>query len=503
MATTPMDIRRRPFSVEPFTKLMLPDGIFDTAIFKQYITCYYTNTSAQPLKSVNLYLESVGDAGIVPVPRTFHFDLIPPGASVRVYWLADFRNATPGKKLVSFKAQAEGTDSTRQYQKIFVSRTTYDENSKTYTCEVEEGSMRVLSMEMIGPKADWRTCKGKLPRWVGRTGPWIPAHMKMAVTPNPPYPGLHGDLPFSDPWWKVVAWIVAGVAALVALVAAAKSDDTAYFGFKGEFDEVTGDIQCCEPDFKSIDVEVDWETVAGVASAIATTAAAVGMSDAEDPWWRGQTATLPADGELTVQEVVDAKFSYPEGPPNAGEPFKVDISWGYERVTTGNNYTHNVSETQTNIHVSKGMEIHAPATHNVYSGPLTFGVKFLNANGDSFVGEQLYAIAALRSPQGRFFVIGLQDDGIQPDEKPNDGIYTGSLDLMMAYKMSKMADFKVEGDWRIYVFAQDINNATPDMLPEVAAQHIGGFMVASSLKLTFDPSLPCPLKSQATVAVTS
>jgi hypothetical protein len=47
MVITPMDIRRRPFSVEPFTNIMLPDGIFDTALRKQRITCFYTNTSVK------------------------------------------------------------------------------------------------------------------------------------------------------------------------------------------------------------------------------------------------------------------------------------------------------------------------------------------------------------------------------------------------------------------------------------------------------------------------
>ena len=56
MAATPMEIRRRPFSVEPFTNVMLPDGIFDTALKKQRITCYYTNMSGATLHQVTIYL---------------------------------------------------------------------------------------------------------------------------------------------------------------------------------------------------------------------------------------------------------------------------------------------------------------------------------------------------------------------------------------------------------------------------------------------------------------
>lgn len=70
MPATPMDIRLRPYSVEPFTKVMLPDGIFDTALFSQEITCHYTNESAATLHNVTIYLEGVGDPGIVPVPPT-------------------------------------------------------------------------------------------------------------------------------------------------------------------------------------------------------------------------------------------------------------------------------------------------------------------------------------------------------------------------------------------------------------------------------------------------
>ena len=63
MPATPMDIRLRPYSVEPFTKVMLPDGIFDTALFSQEITCHYTNESAATLHNVTIYLEGVGENG--------------------------------------------------------------------------------------------------------------------------------------------------------------------------------------------------------------------------------------------------------------------------------------------------------------------------------------------------------------------------------------------------------------------------------------------------------
>ena len=93
------------------------------------------------------------------------------------------------------------------------------------------------------------------------------------------------------------------------------------------------------------------------------------------------------------------------------------------------------------------------------------------------------------------------NDGVDADEKANDGTYTGSLHLEEVYKILLRHKLRLKGVWRVYVFAQDVNDATEDMLPEIAAKQIGGFMVASGLQLTFDPTLPCPLHAQATVTV--
>ena len=125
MSATPMQVLTRPFAVEPVTNIMLPDGIFDNALYNLRIAAI-TPISQRALTNVSIYLESVGDPGIVPVAKTFHFASIPAGASVLVRWDADFKNATPGKRLVSFVAKADGFDSRRSIQQIFVSQTRFD-----------------------------------------------------------------------------------------------------------------------------------------------------------------------------------------------------------------------------------------------------------------------------------------------------------------------------------------------------------------------------------------
>ncbi len=503
MAATPMAIRRRPFAVEPLTQIMLPDGIFDAAIFQQLITCFFTNTSDTALNDVEIYLESVGDPGILPTAQSHHFDQIAPGASVRLAWLANFQNASPGKKLVSFIAQAQGMSLVRQIKRIFVSRTSYDEASETFFCEVEEGTLEVNRMAVIGPRDQWSRCGDRKDQCHPPLGPWVPARMTMVFHPNPGYEGLHGDLPFSDPWWKILAWIVAAIAAIVAIVAAIAGYGTAFGSVGGTFDETEPSVDCCEPDVEGT-AEGTELSIAGVASIVAITAVAVGLSDDADPWWRGQEATPPQTGEVTIAETVDVRFKYPDGAPNAGIAYPVAVAWDYARVTSGQTHTHSVAETRTSEHVSDGIDVSVPAEHDAFAGPLLIEARFRTADRTLYHGDDLYAFAILCSPDSpgqMFFVVPLVDDGLSSDAAANDGVYSGLADLEALYPRLLKAGLKLEGLWRVYVFAQDVNDASEDMLPEIAATHIGGFPIASPVHITFDPSLPCPMRAQATVTV--
>jgi hypothetical protein len=497
MSATPMQVLARPFAVEPVTNIMLPDGIFDNALYNLRIACHYTNLSNAPLTNVSIYLESLGDPGIVPVANTFHFASIPAGASVQVMWDADFRNATPGKRLVSFVAKADGFDSHRTIQQIFVSQTRFDSTTNTYTCTVEEGTLTVSDISAIVQRPGWgmdRDGKCECPPY---GGPWVPTGMTLAWAPNLAFSGVHGDLPFSDPWWKILAIIIAIIAAIVAIVAAAVGAGTASFGASGTFEETDPSVSCCTPDVGAGPKKAF--TVAGVASAIATVALAVALSDAADPFWRGQENTPSAAGELTIGEKVVARWSLPDA-PDAGKPYTADVEWTYTRFTTGQTYQYSVSETQTNVHVSDGVEVETPPTVHPFK-PLWVRSKFHKNGANLFSGSELYAFALFRSPGGLYFVAPMTDDGLGFDPGANDGVYAGSLDLERAYRLLLQDHTDVYGLWRVYVFAQDVNLTKPGTPPEISAQHIGGFFVASAIHITFDPSLPCPLDAQATINV--
>ncbi len=503
MSDTPMQVLTRPFAIEPVTNIMLPDGIFDNAIYGLRIAAHVTNMSSSALTNVTVYLESVGDPGIAPVARTFFFASIPAGAAMLVMWDADFQHAAPGKRLVSFVAKADGYTPRRSIQQIFVSQTRFDSATNTYTCTVEEGTLELSKPQGHLPGKRWGSTgnggKGgaNACRCPPGLGPIVPTGMTLVWTPNPAYAGTHGELPFSDPWWKILAIIIAIIAALVAIIAAALGSGKASFSVGGSFEETDPSVDCCslegagsgQPEF----------TVAGVASAIASGAIAVACSDIADPFWRGQEATPPAAGELTLAERVVAQWVLPEA-PNAGLPYTADISWEYQRFTTGATYQHAVTETQVNIHVAGPVETDTPAVVQAYE-PLWIRASFQRDNGNVFRGTELYAFVLFQAPQGLYFVASLTDDGLGFDPGANDGVYAGSLDLKRAYRTLLQYDQKVYGTWRVFVFAQDVNLTKPGTPPEIAAQHIGGMFVASAIEITFDDTLPCPLKAQANIVV--
>ncbi|MBB5421752.1 hypothetical protein [Paraburkholderia atlantica] len=483
---------------------MLPDGIFDNAIYNLRIAAHFTNMSSGPLTNVTVYLESVGDPGIVPVAQTFTFATIPAGASVIVGWNANFQNATPGKRLVSFIAKADGFDARRSIQQIFVSQTRYSPITNTYTCTVEEGALTVSKISAISPAANWSNGGSDCCKCGGRGGgspmpfpPYIPTGATMVWTPNPAYSGVHGDLPFSDPWWKILAIIVAIVAAIVAIVAAAVGAGQANFSVGGTFDETQPSVHCCT--LKGAGSGKPAFTVAGVASAIASGAIAVACSDTADPFFRGQAATPPAPGEMTVGEQVVVNWELPEA-PNAGVPYPADVKWTYTRFTTSQTYSFSVTETQTNVHVAGDVEVDTPSVVHAFE-PLWVKAKFQKGGG-YFSGAELYAFALFQAPlNGLYFVVNLSDDGLGFDTAANDGIFSGGLNLELARRLLLEDGEDVYGVWRVFVFGQDVNLTKPGTPPEIAAQHIGGFFVASAITLTFDPSLPCPMKAQASITV--
>ena len=310
LAPIPVTVLKRPFSVEPHTGVMMMDGIFDASLQFQIITCFVTNESANELSDVSVYLEGVGDIGVVVNKQTIVLPRIPAGASMRVGWRADFSNATPGKPLVTIRAFAKGFSTTRVFKNIFVSKTRYDAAAKAYVCSVPEGTLTLQINKMIGPK---RLAGSE----VGPSGPWLLTDVTTTVVT--PFSGQEGPLAFEDPLWKVVFGIIAVLAFLGAVLSSdGEADNSSKVNC--DTDPATGDKTCSGP----ISTSAMLFTVAGAAAKAC-------FADRRDPWVRGREATKVSSTEKTLAETVNGTFVYPTD-ITPGEAYGIDVEWLYRGI---------------------------------------------------------------------------------------------------------------------------------------------------------------------------
>ncbi|MFD2189635.1 hypothetical protein [Pistricoccus aurantiacus] len=521
-------VPNRPFASDFITGLMLPDGIFVPMLGKQYINVQVRNAGAGAVNGPKLYVESVSHPGIVYTPGTRFLPDIAPGAARVEQWEADFTNCPSGTHQISFIVEDAAGVKSRSIKKVFVMGLTFDPITHTFHAETPEGVLSANFLDLVRPirncKDDDRNPCGcccchehrddlrhpdrvapdtddRRLRDVKRTktmvtsltelfeklGPnyrfcppgYLPHVVETTWTPTPPYAGQYSDLPFQDPWWKVVLCVIAVLLLIGASIAEAVDGTGSVTVGGGSGDTGSPVDDCCG-------VRAGGGGTSPIAAALVAAAAAVataaGLSDARDAMRRGQDATLPSAGELTHKELMRIEFGYPE-PIALGKPFAVRAQWHYKRVTDQAVYEASADDLNHNIHVASSYDIQAPeiARSFVKDGEWTIKARFADQGGKSFKGTDLFVQCFLIGPEGQSIKLLLQDDGSYSDDKPNDGTYTGRR-----YFSQSQA-----GLWRYFVIAQDVNHATPDMKPEQAAQIIGGMVLTHQLIITFDED-DCP-----------
>ncbi len=497
-------IPNRPFAAEPITGLMLPDGFFEASLGVQTINAYFQNMGASAADA-QIYFESASHPAFLVTPQTFYVSGLQGGAQYLASWTADVSGVPPGIYLVSFVAQTGGGQ-TRMIKKVFVTKVTYDTATHTLSAAAPEGTLALRLTSLYGPQVPCcSTGRGDRkvddpamllselkslmqsvmndPAKAGCPPFYLLKDGIITVTYNPPFAGQYGDLPFQDPWWKVLLLIIAVILAIAAIVVASVASG-------GTVAIAGGTIiaSCCASTAASILFGVLGTGAVG-------SGAAAGMSDLRDPFRRGEDNTVPAAGELTTVETVKFSLSYPE-PVALGRPFAVKADWQYSRITTGNTYQFSVSETNTNTHVLSKYDITAPNIVRVYKRePFIVKGQFYDQNNVLMSGSQLYVqciLEGIGALQGRYIRFLMQDSGIFPDTAPNDGTYTG---------IHYFAE-QDHGFWQIYVIAQDVNDAQPNMSPEQAAQIIGGLIRTHQLSVNFQGGT-CPKVPDGEVHVLS
>jgi uncharacterized membrane protein YgcG len=514
-------IQNRPFATEPITGMMLPDGIFVAGIGKQNINAYVENSGAgEP--GVQVYLESVSNPNIIVTPATHYLSDAAQNAAHLFAWEADFSAAPAGKHLVSFIVQTAGGHQ-RIIKKIEVTKVGYDPLTQSFTATVPEGVLGVQFLSMVGPK-DQRCCgnkgsdcddckcaidnsastanngahasgnpknvleylvdgfKGHDPNFTFCLPGYLPDKIHASVSPTPPFAGQYGDLPFTDPaFWKVILCIIALLLLIAAAIAEAV-DGTGSItvgGGSGGGGSGSGS-SCCG---LSASGGGSSYVAAGLLAAAATVATIAGCSDERDPFRLGQDHTAPASpSEKTIQEDLDVTFKYNDA-IQPGQPFKVGIDWKYIRTTDVSTYEHHDSMMTANIHTLSKYVIEAPDVVRAYKRePFIIKAQFYDADDKIFKGNQLFVQCYLVGPAGQYRRFTLEDGGVNPDAKANDGTYTGRYQFTT----------KDKGIWTYYVLAQDINDADPNLPPDEAAQIIGGMLLTGQITLSFGGGT-CPL----------
>jgi hypothetical protein len=517
-------VPNRPFSTETITGLMLPDGVFESSLGHQRINAHFRNLDAAPITNASIYIEGASDPSIVIMPSTYFLSVLPVGGSRLLNWDIDVTATPPGWYQVSFIIQ-NATGLTRVIKKIFVLRVQFNPVTKIFRAYVPEAVVEVGFRDLIGPKESCcpRTSRSdentrtrgeavsflnnvaRLP--ISHNDPtfefcppgYLPHLVDTVIIRTPPFAGQYGDYPFQDIVWKMVLCCILAILLIAAAIACAVTGECDLTVTSGGGNGSGGGggggggsgetSNCC-----GVQAEGGGSSTAaaGILAAAAVVAFAAGASDGPDPISRGEDHTTPALGELTTHERISLEFSYPD-PISLGKPFAVGLKWDYTRITTGQSYTYSASDTQHNLHTLSHYEINAPNVVRRYKRePFIVRGKFFGPDGQQFRGDDLLVQCLLVGPKGQYRTFLMQDDGLAPDEKARDGVYTG----VYQFALEENAD----GFWMYYVVAQDINTAQPEMSPQQQAEIVGGMVRTHQLTITIGGGT-CPLVPDGDVNV--
>ena len=516
MTTIPITINNRPFASDYITGLMLPDGIFEASIGRLQLNAHFTNSGSVSQSNLRMYVESASHPGIRIIPATQYVSHLAGGASTLQHWEVDISAAPPGKHYVSFIAE-NATGRARIIKRIFITKVNFNATDKTFSIECPEGKMVVAINEVFESKPEYDNCDCKKSRQ--KNGKYskdsknvfddalraikkleindlkdcppqtvLIKSLSVGVSYTPGFTGQYGELPFEDPWWKTLLVVLAIILLIAAIVVAAVYGAPFIAAGAGAV-IVGGAISCCTvPFFVAIGL-----TVGSAGSAILA-----GAADIRDPFRRGQDNTLPGAGETTVAESLDIEFNYIE-PIALGKPYAIGTKWKYNRTTTDTssierNYPYDVEEVNNNIHVLSRYTVDAPDVVRVYEQrekPFIVKASFYDKDEKRLRGDQLFVKCFLqRKTDNQIISFLLDDNGNMPDNKPNDGVYTGT------YHFSSHED----GLWKMYVIAQDVNHANENMTPDEAAQIIGGQILTQQLTIEYSGGT-CPLVPDGDVHV--
>ncbi|KAL5590170.1 hypothetical protein FOBRF1_013727 [Fusarium oxysporum] len=497
-AAVPVSIPLRPYSTFPQSNFMTPDGIFCSNFGTQNINVQIRNDGTSSLRDLSAYIEAVADPNIALTYGRSHPQDGPvrANASFKSIFQGDFSRAASKETLVSFIVQQQSgvsSKSVRIVKKIFVLGIDFNKATKTFAVKTPQGLLQVIIKTVVVPK--------KLPGGVDKivTYPIFIKDATMNWIPVPAYGGIHGPLPFEDPWWKVILCIIAIALAIAGAIEAANAGGEASIGKSGQFAEPDDTESCC--DGTEVHASTDSYVAAGLFGSAAGFATAAQLSDDADLIDRGRVHTIPSRSEMTISERATFESDFANA-PSPGTPFNGKTKWSYERkLNSGRMLTHSATDTYQNIHFLSSYRVSIDSTQvtdpshriaHARSEPLLIEATFQKPSGELFRGPGLYVFAHLWSDHQESLFIELRDDGSEPEDiNPNIGVYRAKI--MMQKEGSRT--------WFVFVYAQDVNTVMEGTPPREAAKTIGGALLTRQFVVGLDTK-PCELNYDATVLLT-
>lgn len=481
----PISVQKRPFCIEPITSVMLPDGIFDAAFQVLDIAFHVTNHSEYDLEFCWVRPARVPTPEWHYAGNTFtELGPLTSGSSRLVRWKAVFAGCTPGKKALSIEFGAQiawnqlggGFDGIIR-RNIFVCRTSKDEATGLYTCEVPEGHMQLRlkrrtytgAWKIIDYSSDGQAKEIRIPPCG-----IVEAFAGSVISKS----GAEDAIPFQDPWWKIVAWVIAAIAAIAAVIAAKEGKGTASIGVSGDFSD--GDdpqANWCLPD----PIEhPDWKNLAGVLSIISTTAIRVGMMDEIDPIQKGRNAHPGLPGDRRVLESLEVSITTPNRLA-AGEEWQVPIEWTYTATQmSGRVFVEHRQEIGMSEVVARNVRIDVPAEVYLYR-PIVANVYLEDKKGAPLAGDAIFGHVNFISPGGRIYKVTLENQDFESRKALAPGNFQAGIHTEVV--SGQIGADATRGQWRVEFYAQLVNNATEGLSPFEAAKRVGGDFLLAPISL--------------------
>jgi hypothetical protein len=493
---------------------MLMDGIFDTAVNRQGISCFIDNTGSTDLTDVKVFLESA--SGINFLGSTYRFDKLAVGGAVLVSWEAYFFGVSSGVHYISVVVEARNVPPTRIIKKIFVVSSTKNRANQTYTSVFPEGKLTAQFLRCLGRAPVVTDDKAK-----ASSGFLIPQKVRAELENS--FKGIEGPIPFEDPLHKA---ILAGLAALCFLASyvltqrwaigvvidfdgsnnyrpsGTQPNDFAYYSEPTDSDCIPGLCRTSAEDSPSPGLTP--EGAAGIALVvIGSLLLRAALADGRDPWIRGRELTPPQDlaGEQTIKETLEAEIDYPKA-LELNEDYALGVQWKYTRTTEVGGrlrqYHHEVKETANNPDALKKRVLSTNSPVSLSQSPLLIvTAEFVLKDGTALSGSDVYGIAIFGAPDGSVYRRALSNNVDQFGSGAKRGVYRAILNLSQLERPVS----SLIGNWAVHVVAQRVNAAREGDAPMVAAQYFGGGLLATSFGVKFSEGEYCPRDARLPLSI--